>query len=74
MLGVGILAVTAVLLALGTYYQAEPRSISAEVELVQRLNTALGDSTIAHALRETLVPGIQTLLGLLLPADVRSFG
>lgn len=70
---VGILAITGVLLALDTYY-ALPTGFSAEVDLVRQLHTALGESRIATALHDTLVPLVQSLLGPLLPPDVRHFG
>ena len=71
---VGVLAVTGVLIALGSYYQAPGGEFTAEVDQVRQLNTALNDSQIAHLLRDTLVPWVQTLLGPLLPPDVRRFG
>ena len=75
LLFVGLLAVTGLLIALGTYYSSEPRGgFTAEVDLVSQLAAALSDSTIARVLRDTLMPAIQALLGPLLPADVRSFG
>jgi uncharacterized membrane protein required for colicin V production len=70
---VGVLAITGVLLALDTYY-ALPPGFTAEVEVVGQLHTALGDSRIATALHDTLVPLVQSLLGPLLPPDVRHFG
>lgn len=70
---VGILAITGVLLALDTYY-ALPTGFTAEVDLVRQIHTALGESRIATALHDTLVPLVQQLLGPLLPPDVRHFG
>ena len=74
LLFVGLLAVTGLLIALGTYYLSAPRGITAEVDLVSQLFATLSDSTIARVLQDTLMPAIQALLGPLLPADVRSFG
>lgn len=74
LLFVGLLAVTGLLIALGMYYASAPHGFTAEVDLVTRLFATLNDSTIAKVLRDTLVPAVQTLLGPLLPADVRSFG
>jgi membrane protein required for colicin V production len=74
LLFVGLLVVTGLLIALGTHYSAGGGEFTAEVDLVTRLSTALNDSNIARVLRDTLVPAVQTLLGPLLPADVRSFG
>lgn len=75
MVFVGLLAVTGLLIALGSYYLSEPRGgFTAEVELVSQLAAALNDSKIARGLNDTLMPAIQALLGPLLPADVRSFG
>jgi len=71
---VGLLAVTGLLIALGTYYSSAPHEFTAEVDLVRQLVAALNDSTIAKVLRDTLMPAIQGLLGPLLPPDVRSFG
>ncbi len=71
---VGLLAVTGLLIALGTYYSSAPHGFTAEVDLVRRLSDALNESTIAKALTDTLMPAIQVLLGPLLPPDVRSFG
>ncbi|HUP83611.1 MAG TPA: CvpA family protein [Candidatus Limnocylindria bacterium] len=70
---VGVLAVTGVIYALSTYYVA-PTQFTADVDLVRQLNTALDGSKIAGVLRDTLVPLVQSLLGPLLPPDVRSFG
>jgi len=74
MLGVALLALAALLIALSTYYAAEPRGVTAEVSFVRELNDALEESTIARALRDSLIPGVQALLGPLLPADVRVAG
>lgn len=73
LLVVGLLTVAALQIAVGSYYSSPPRDFTAEVDLVRRLAAALEDSTIARVLGDTLVPAIQTLLGPLLPADVRSF-
>jgi membrane protein required for colicin V production len=73
LLVVGVLAITGVLLALDTYH-AVPTGFTAEVDLVRQLHALLGESRIAAALRDTLVPLVQTLLGPLLPPDVRQFG
>jgi uncharacterized membrane protein required for colicin V production len=70
---VGIFAITGVLYALDTYFAA-PSGFTAEVDLVRQLRTALGESRIATVLHDTLVPLVQSLLGPLLPADVRHFG
>lgn len=70
---VGILAITGVLFALDTHY-ALPPGFTAEVDLVRQLHTALADSRIATVLHDTLVPLVQSLLGPLLPPDVRHFG
>jgi membrane protein required for colicin V production len=75
LLFVGLLTLTALLIALGTYYSSEPRDgFTAEVDLVSRLFVALNESTIGRVLHDTLMPAIQTLLGPLLPPNVRSFG
>jgi membrane protein required for colicin V production len=74
LLFVGLLAVTGVLIALGSYYQAPGGEFTSEVDLVRQLNSALNDSQIAHVLRDTMVPWVQSLLGPLLPPDVRHFG
>jgi uncharacterized membrane protein required for colicin V production len=71
MLGVGLLAVAGLLIALGTYYGAEPRGVTAEIPLLSNLNNAVEGSAIVHALRDSLIPGLLALLGPLLPADVR---
>jgi uncharacterized membrane protein required for colicin V production len=70
---VGVFAITGVLFALDTYY-ALPPAFTAEVDLVRQLHAALADSRIATALHDTLVPLVQSLLGPLLPPDVRDFG
>jgi len=70
---VGVLALTGVLFALDTYYAA-PIGFTAVVPVVSQLHTALGESRIATALHDTLVPLVQSLLGPLLPPDVRHFG
>jgi uncharacterized membrane protein required for colicin V production len=70
---VGVLAVTGLLIALGTYYSSPPQGFTAEVDIATRFNAALNDSTIVKVLHDTLMPAIQALLGPLLPPDVRSF-
>lgn len=70
---VGVFAITGVLFALDTYY-AGPTGFTAEVDVVRQLHAALGGSSIATALHDTLVPLVQSLLGPLLPPDVRRFG
>lgn len=70
---VGILAITGVLFILDTFYTT-PDTFTAEVDLIRQLHTALADSRIATALHDTLVPLVQSLLGPLLPPDVRHFG
>jgi uncharacterized membrane protein required for colicin V production len=74
LLGVGLLALTGLLIALGSFYAAPNGAFTAEVEQVRQLNATLGDSKIVGVLRDTLVPWIQSLLGPLLPPDVRHFG
>jgi membrane protein required for colicin V production len=74
MLVVGVLALCGVLIALGSYYAAPNGTFTAEVEQVRQFHTALGDSKIVGVLRDTLVPWTQSLLGPLLPPDVRHFG
>ena len=73
LLMVGVLALTSVMLALGTYYTV-PGAFTADVDVVRQLQTALSHSQIAAVLRDTLMPLMQTLLGPLLPPDVRHFG
>jgi uncharacterized membrane protein required for colicin V production len=73
LLVVGVLTVSGVIFILATYYAA-PGPFTADVDLVRQLNTALGDSKIAGALRDTVVVWMQSLLGPLLPPDVRHFG
>jgi hypothetical protein len=68
-----VFAITGVLFALDTYFVA-PSGFTADVDLVRQLHIALGESRIATALHDTLVPLAQSLLGPLLPADVRHFG
>jgi membrane protein required for colicin V production len=70
----GVLALSGVLFVLDTYYAVPPAGFTAEVDLVRQLHTALGESRIATALHDTLVPLVQELLGPLLPPDVRDFG
>lgn len=71
MLGVSVLAVASLLVALGTYFDVEQTTTTAEVGLVSAANAELEDSAIAAVLRAELVPGLVSLLGPLLPADVR---
>jgi uncharacterized membrane protein required for colicin V production len=70
---VGVLGLTGVLFALDTYFAA-PSGFTAEVDLVRQLQVELGESRIATALHDTLVPLVQSLLGPLLPPDVRHSG
>ncbi len=74
LLFVGLLALTGLLIALGSYYAHPNGTFTAEVEQLRQLNAALGESKIVGFLRETLVPWTQALLGPLLPPDVRHFG
>lgn len=70
----GVLAIAGVLFVLDTYYALPAPGFTAEVDLVRQLHTALGESRIGTALHDTLVPLVQSLLGPLLPPDVRDFG
>ncbi len=74
MLFVGLLAVSAVLIALGTYHAQPHPEFTAEVDLVRQMNAALSGSQIVHTLNVWVVPGIQSLLGPLLSPDARHFG
>ncbi|MEP7361446.1 MAG: CvpA family protein [Chloroflexota bacterium] len=74
LLVVGVLAIAGLLICLGSYYAAPNGTFTAEVDQVRQLNAMLGDSKIVGVLRDTLVPWIQSLLGPLLPPDVRHFG
>ncbi|MEP7379823.1 MAG: CvpA family protein [Chloroflexota bacterium] len=74
MLIVGVLVLSGILVALGSYYATRGGAVTAEIDQVRQLNAVLGDSKIVGVLRDTLVPWIQTLLGPLLPPDVRHFG
>ena len=66
-----VMAITALLIVLDTYY-ANPLSVTNELAVVRDLNTQLRDSTIGGALHRSAVPGLLSLLGPLLPAEVRA--
>jgi uncharacterized membrane protein required for colicin V production len=74
MLLVGVLAIAGLQIALDSWFTLPDNEPTAEVEQLRALNVELQRSTIANALRDTLEPGIKTLLGPLLPADVHGPG
>ena len=74
MLVVGLLAVASIQVALGTYYGETPEGQTQEIEALRTLHVEFERSAIANALGDTLTPAIRTLLGPLLPADVRGPG
>jgi uncharacterized membrane protein required for colicin V production len=71
LLGVAVLVVSSVLIALDSYY-AHPVPGAPELDFINSIHNELQESVIADALRKTVVPVILTLLGPLLPADVRA--
>lgn len=66
-----VMAITSLLIVLDTYY-ANPVRGSSELALVQDLNVELRDSSIGAALQRSAVPGLGSVLGPLLPAEVRA--
>lgn len=73
MLVVGVLVLTAVLIALNSYY-AQPRAFTAQVSQLNDLYGPLVNSRIMGFVHDTTMPLIQFLLGPLLPPDIRHFG
>lgn len=72
-LGVGLLMIGALLIVLDGYYiyAAAPVPGGSDIEFVRALHAALDRSAIVGALRGSLVPGLISLLGPLLPHDIR---
>jgi len=66
-----VMAVTSLLIALDTYY-ANPSPNSGEMAFVRDLVIGLRESSIASGLERSAVPGLVSLLGPLLPAEVRA--
>lgn len=73
MVVVAILAITAIVIALDSYYATQqPPPGAVGLSIVDGLHSAFENSAIVDALRESLVPWLQSLLGPLLPEDVRA--
>jgi membrane protein required for colicin V production len=70
-LGVGLLVVASLVIALDTFYATGPPAGTAELDFVHAIEVALQRSTIVQSLHTSLVPGLVSLLGPLLPTDVR---
>ena len=66
-----VMAITALLIVLNTYY-ADPLRLSNELAVVRDLNNGLRQSSIGSALYQQAVPGLLSILGPLLPAEVRA--
>jgi membrane protein required for colicin V production len=66
-----VMAVTSFLIVLDTYYANAPIG-GAELDLIHDINVALRASSIGQALERSAVPGLLSLLGPLLPADVHA--
>lgn len=73
MLGVTILAVASIAFALDTHYGRATPERTNEFAVLTQIDAALDDSAIVTQLRGSLMPGLQSLLGPLLPPDVRNF-
>jgi colicin V production protein len=73
-LGVGLLVIGALLIVLDGYYiyAGGPAVGAPDIDFVRALHAALDRSAIVQSLRGSLVPGLISLLGPLLPADIRA--
>lgn len=73
-LGVGLLMIGALLIVLDGYYiyADGPAPGGPDIAFVRALHEALDRSAIVSSLRGSLVPGLISLLGPLLPADIRA--
>ena len=70
MVGVALVFVASLLFALETYYAVEQPIATTEVGFVADAHAALQESRVAGVLRSDLVPGLDALLGPLMPPDV----
>ena len=66
-----VMAITSLLIILDTYY-ANPLPNSSELASVRDLVIGLRELSIADALHRSAVPGLVSILGPLLPAEVRA--
>ncbi len=68
-----VMFVTSLMIVLGSYYANAPVA-STELGVMRDLNTALRESTIGDALHRSAVPGLLSILGPIIPADIRASG
>ncbi len=71
-LGATLLMIAALVIVLDTYYLANPPAGVPEFDFVSHLSLAFDRSTIVGFLHDSLIPGLISLLGPLLPADIRA--
>lgn len=74
LLGMGIVALTtaSVYVILATIYGGAAVVTEEDVGWLRELHAALGDSAIVNQLRQSLLPGLGSILSPLLPPDVRA--
>jgi membrane protein required for colicin V production len=71
-LGLVLLIASAAVIIFDTYHTLPELPQGEEVAVIRDSYQALADSAIANGLRDSLIPLIGTLLGPLLPAEVRA--
>jgi membrane protein required for colicin V production len=69
--GVVLLAIASVIVILNTYYSLESPSPTAQVGILTDVHGLFERSAIAGWLSDSLIPGLGSLLGLVLPEGVR---
>jgi membrane protein required for colicin V production len=69
-LGFTLLSIAAVVIALDSYYAANPPTGATELDMVHQLHSALARSAIVSSMHDSLIPGLIALLGPLLPSNI----
>lgn len=71
-LGLVVLTLACFMIVLDSYYATEPSGGGSQLGFVRELNIALGNSAIARAVHENVVPILLTVFGPILPPDLRA--
>jgi uncharacterized membrane protein required for colicin V production len=71
-LGITFLVLGTVIVMLNIFYGLSAPAPSGEIIELRRIHSALGESAIAEWMRHSLLPGLNVVLGPLLPTEVRT--
>jgi len=69
--GLVLLVIAAIVVALDSYYSVPASGPTSEIGILRGIHQGLDRSTLVGWLRDSLIPGLGSLLGILLPESVR---